>query len=287
MATIIPLSIIDALIEALNNQQHNDDNDDDNNNNNNNSSPVKEKNNNDKKNLSWRSLITTRINDLVDLVKNGEVPWFMDIDGRQVHLLFVISGTGRMDVFRKLLEIIPEEYMNRPEVPTTHELIMNVQQHPFLEEWLRFCDKSGRQAWKCLDFSIEGVLSPPLFIAASSNNYPAFEILLKHGASVTSRNRSNGVDVFNSCVVQNFIPGMLLLMSRPDFVGINTPSGAHKNTPLHWAVLEGHLDAVILLLYKGADHSLYNGEGQLPRELATSTSVREVLDMWRRTKVHC
>ncbi|PIM98779.1 hypothetical protein CDL12_28735 [Handroanthus impetiginosus] len=55
-------------------------------------------------------------------------------------------------------------------------------------------------------------------------------------------------------------------------------SNVEKNTPLHWACLNGHIEVVKCLILAGANISLLNSHERTPMDEAVSRGKMDVID---------
>ncbi|MBU1740808.1 MAG: ankyrin repeat domain-containing protein [Proteobacteria bacterium] len=72
----------------------------------------------------------------------------------------------------------------------------------------------------------------------------------------------------------------LFLAGQPRTIKASDKDG---NTLLHWAVKNGHLALIELLLFVGADQEAKNRLGQRPIDLAVKPAARNLLLNWEKT----
>ncbi|KAF4594502.1 ankyrin repeat domain containing protein [Ophiocordyceps camponoti-floridani] len=146
----------------------------------------------------------------------------------------------------------------------------------------------------------------PLMISASvPDSEPVLQILLQKGADVNEKNNSSQSALHFVASKKNLDVARLLLGAKPPastrvrdnrgqypihraaavgsvpMIRLLLQSDSPINaadvegfTPLHHAIAEGHGDAAVVLLEKGADFTVKNGDGELALDLAPDKEIR-------------
>ncbi|ONK76927.1 uncharacterized protein A4U43_C02F1330 [Asparagus officinalis] len=108
-----------------------------------------------------------------------------------------------------------------------------------------------------------------------SQNLRLLWLLLQHGAKVSQRNLLGLTPVHVAAEKGNYQALQILLLHAPECVDI---ASVTQETPLFFAVRNGHLDCTKLLLQSGADCQVINLRRQRPIDLTSSQDIRFILN---------
>ena len=116
----------------------------------------------------------------------------------------------------------------------------------------------------------------PIMFAVRSGNLDMFRALASMGASLTHRD-VRGFTILHIAVFYPEVANQAAMVEEildrtahlpTDLKFIDWPDPVYQFTPLHWAAYTGHVDAITVLLKRGASLTVANGNGELPIHVA-------------------
>jgi ankyrin repeat protein len=168
---------------------------------------------------------------------DGETDGLVE-NSRGKTLLVIACGKGDMNVVKRLIEQGAD--VNKPDRKGKRPL------H-------KACS-NGHTAIADVDAGSEGG-NTPLMYACRSDHTETVRLLLQHGADVRQKSKFGGTALLDACgrirnIPSNIIAILKLLLVNGAIVNEPSPFGT---TPLHFATMWEHREAVQLLLEHGAD----------------------------------
>jgi ankyrin repeat protein len=110
----------------------------------------------------------------------------------------------------------------------------------------------------------------PLLLAARSGHLDLVRLLLKHGAEVNAKSKSEQTPLHGACWNGHASVAKLLC----DHGANSNAKNRFGQTPLHWAAHYGHADVVRVLLAEGALVKARNEDGETPLDKAQSSVLK-------------
>ena len=132
------------------------------------------------------------------------------------------------------------------------------------------------------DLHVRGILKrTPLHGAAHSRNLEMVRILIKYNpADIETGDSSGRTPLFDALDSGYLQGGSILRLFLQHGADINARSGDGQ-TPLHWALTYGPLEAVRMLLENGADIEAKDNDGKTALQKAVKRGQKEVVELLR------
>lgn len=229
-------------------------------------------------------ILSKNYDQIVQDVKDKKFPLVVErknSSGEPVHncLLIKLANVGYLELFGRLLVVLPNEPMYDRGLTMTATLSTTPILYPFLSKWLEFCT-ANRPELIQIDYH-DSSNPPALTVAALKDNLPAMNLLLKYGASATVVD-GNGFNPFTFCVTKGYEAGMEVIRNHVGDQIVNT-CDLFMRTPLHVAVEFGSDRVAKYLVCNGADITLKNSDDETPLKSAKtpiSAKTAEFLQYW-------
>uniref|UniRef100_A0A4W3K008 Ankyrin repeat domain 27 n=1 Tax=Callorhinchus milii TaxID=7868 RepID=A0A4W3K008_CALMI len=186
-----------------------------------------------------------------------KIPCSFKREERDVEKLLRAVADGDLEMVRYLLEWMDDEPEEEDEPVLKSEFC-----HPLCQ-----CPKCEPAQKKLSSVTVNGLSVnatnqdgfTPLHVAALHGHFDLVSLLLRHGASVNTKNFHNSTALHLIC--QHNEPQVRLMKYFLDYNAKLNKKDSYGNTPLLHACLRGHLEVAELLLEHGASINLTNNQG--------------------------